>query len=172
MIVIYILLAIIAALLIAAALMPSRYNVEKSAIIKKPAGEVMGYIGNLNHYRDWNPWAKMEPTATATITGTPMVPGHKYHWQGKKIGVGELRLISADSKHIHFDLQFFKPWKSLAKDNWLFEPWGDGTETKITWQNSGTLPWPVARLIGPMISKNLNHQFTTGLENLKKVCEG
>lgn len=77
-----------------------------------------------------------------------------------------------DDRHIHFDLEFFKPFKSKAKDNWLFEPWGDGNETKVTWQNSGQLPWPIASLMGPMITKNLNHQFEQGLNNLKKMCEG
>jgi hypothetical protein len=172
MVIIYIILGLIALLLIASALMPKAYHVEKSIIIKKPADSVMNYIGNLNHYRDWNPWAKMDPAASSIITGNPMTPGHKYRWEGKKIGIGELRLLSADNKHIHFDLEFFKPWKSKAKDNWHFEPWSDGSETKVTWQNSGGLPWPIARLMGPMINKNLNHQFEQGLGNLKQMVEG
>jgi len=167
-----ILLGLIALILIASALMPKSYNVEKSAVIKKPVKDVMDRIGNLNYYRDWNPWAKMEPTATATISGNPMSPGHKYHWEGKKIGIGELRLLSCDDKHIHLDLEFCKPWKDKAKDTWHIEPGGDGRETKLTWQNRGDLPWPMARLMGPMITKNLNHQFTQGLDNLKKMCEG
>lgn len=172
MIIVYILLGIIAALLIAAALMPGTYNVEKSTVIKKPAKEVMAYIGDLNRYRDWNPWAKMEPSAKSTITGAPFSSGHKYAWEGKKIGVGSLTFLSADDKHIHYELEFFKPWKAKAKDNWLFEPWGDGNETKVTWQNSGGLAWPVARLMGPMINKNLNRQFEEGLNNLKNMSGG
>ncbi len=151
--------------------MPKTYNVEKSIVIHKPAAQVISYVGNLNEYSKWNPWQQMDPTAQSTITGNPLAPGHKYHWEGKKIGIGELRLIGIDDKHIHFDLEFFKPWKSKAKDNWLFEPWGNGNETKITWQNSGQLPWPMARLMGPMIVKNLNQQFITGLDNLKKLTE-
>jgi Polyketide cyclase / dehydrase and lipid transport len=171
MLFVYGLLLLIVALLLMAALMPKTYNVEKSIVINKPPAAVMDKVGNLNAYRDWNPWMKMEPDAKSEITGTPHTPGHKYHWEGKKIGIGELRLVSSDDKHIHFDLEFFKPWKSKAKDNWLFEPWGDGSETKITWQNSGQLPWPMARLMGPMIVKNLNQQFITGLDNLKKLTE-
>jgi hypothetical protein len=171
MIIVYIFLGLVALLLIASALMPKAYNVDKSAVIKKPADYIMSRIGDLNSYRDWNPWMKMEPNAKSTITGVPHSPGHKYAWEGKKIGVGSLTLLSKDDKHIHFDLEFLKPWKSKAKDNWLFEPWGDGSETKVTWQNSGQLPWPIARLMGPLINKNLNHQFVQGLDNLKKICE-
>ncbi len=172
MIVVYILLGLIVFLLVAAALMPKSYNVEKSTVIRSPVNKVMGHVGDFNHYAEWNPWQKMEPAATRKITGNPNTPGHKYEWQGKKIGVGSLTVNKIDNKHIHLDLQFLKPWKTSAKDNWLFESWGDGNETKITWQNSGELPWPMARLMGPMINKNLNHQFGVGLDNLKKMCEG
>lgn len=171
MIFIYILAAIIAGLLIGAYLMPKTYNVEKSIVIHKAPAEVKSYVADLTHYSKWNPWQQSDPTATNNITGNAGSPGHKYSWQGKKVGVGSLTLISSDDKHIHFDLEFLKPWKSKAKDNWLFEPWGDGNETKVTWQNSGVLPWPMARLMGPMINKNLNHQFGVGLENLKKMVE-
>ena len=172
MIIIYILLGLIITLLIAAALMPRAYNVERSIVIQRPMSTVMEHIGNFNHYSKWNPWQQMEPNSTRNISGTPNTPGHKYAWQGKKIGVGSLTLNNLDDRHIHIDLEFVKPWKTKAKDNWSFEPWGDGNETKVTWQNSGELPWPMARLMGPMINKNLNHQFGVGLENLKKMCEG
>jgi hypothetical protein len=171
MIVVYIFAGLIVTLLIVAALMPKSYNVEKTVVIKKPVAEVKNHIGNFNDYAAWNPWQQMEPAATKTITGTPQTPGHKYAWQGKKIGVGSLTINTIDDKHIHIDLEFLKPWKAKAKDNWLFEPWGDGGETKVTWQNSGDLPWPMGRLMSPMINKNLNHQFEKGLDNLRKMCE-
>src|SRR5687767_5693266 len=172
MIFIYIPLGLIILFLIIAALLPRNYNVEKSTVIKKSPGEVMNKVGDLNYYSKWNPWQQSDPTARNTISGTPKAPGHKYSWEGKKVGVGSLTINSIDNKHIHFDLEFLKPWKSKAKDNWLFEPWGDGSETKVTWQNSGNLPYPMARIMGPMINKNLNKQFEEGLGNLKKMCEG
>jgi hypothetical protein len=172
MLVIYILLALVAVILLAAMILPKSFNVEKTTIIKKPLTEVMDKVGNLNFYSQWNPWQQSDPTAKSTITGSPKTPGHKYAWEGKKVGVGALTMNAIDEKHIHFDLEFFKPFKSKAKDNWMFEPWGDGSETKVTWQNSGELPFPVARLMGPMITKQLNQQFETGLGNLKKMCEG
>jgi hypothetical protein len=171
MIFVYIFIGLIIALLIIAAFLPKFYNVEKIVIIKKPVIEVMKRVSNLNEYAAWNPWQKSEPGAAKTITGTPGTPGHKYAWHGKKIGIGSLTISSIDDKHIHFALEFLKPWKTKARDNWLFEHWGDD-ETKVTWQNSGSLPWPTARLIGPIISKNLNHQFSEGLNNLRNLCEG
>ncbi len=171
MIFLYVFLGLIVLLLIISAVLPKVYNIEKSVVIKKPVAEVMDKIGDLNHYSKWNPWQQSDPTAKSTISGTPKTSGHKYAWEGKKVGIGSLTLLSMDQKHVHFELEFIKPWKSKAKDNWLFEPWGDGNETKVTWQNSGDLPWPIASLMGPMILKNLNHQFEQGLDNLKKMVE-
>lgn len=171
MIIIYIFAGLILLLLLIAAMMPGVFNIEKTIVIANPVRLVMSRVSDLNYYSRWNPWQQSDPSVKNTITGTPGTPGHQYAWKGKKVGVGSLTLRNMDEKHIHFDLQFLKPWKSKAKDNWLFEPWGDG-ETKVTWQNSGELPWPIARLMGPMINKNLDHQFTTGLNNLKKMCEG
>lgn len=171
MLLLYIVLGLFAVLLIAASLLPKSYNVEKNIIIKRPADYVMQRISDLNYYSQWNPWQQSDPSARSTITGTAGQSGHKYAWEGKKVGVGSLTLLSMDAKHIHFDLQFIKPMNSKASDNWLFESWGDGSETKVTWQNSGELPFPIGRLMGPMISGQLNKQFVQGLESLKALCE-
>ncbi len=170
MIVLYILGGLILLLLLIAAFSPNKYNLEKSIIIRSPQSEVLDRVGNLNHFKEWNPWQRMEPSATATISGEPKTAGHQYEWNGKKIGAGSLTIRDIDNRHIHFDLQFLRPWKSQARDNWLFEDWGTN-ETKVTWQNAGNLPFPMARLMWPMINKNLNHQFVEGLNNLKKLCE-
>jgi len=171
MIIVYILLGLIFLLLIIAALLPSKYNMEKSIIIKKPRAEVRDKVGDLNHFKEWNPWQRSEPAAKAIITGEPKRAGHQYKWEGKRIGAGSLTIRDIDRKHIHFEVEFLRPWKSKARDNWLFEDWGTG-ETKVTWQNVGNLPFPIARLMWPILNKNLHRQFVQGLNNLKKVCEG
>ena len=171
MIFVYVFVGLIVTLLIIAAFMPKVFNIEKTIVINKPVAEVMNKVADLNYYSQWNPWQQSDPTTKKTITGTPKTAGHKYGWEGKKVGVGSLTLNSLDDKHIHFDLEFIKPWKSKAKDNWLFEHWGSGSDTKVTWQNSGELPWPIARLMGPMLHKSLSAQFEQGLGNLKRMVE-
>lgn len=171
MIFVYIFIGLIVTILIIAALMPKTFHIEKTIVIDKPVAHVMEKVKDLNYYSKWNPWQQMDPTSKNDITGTPGVPGHKYSWNGKKVGMGSLTLKNVDHSHIHFLLEFFKPWKSKAKDNWLFEPWGD-MDTKVTWQNSGGLPWPIARLMGPTLQKSLSKQFEQGLANLKNMCEG
>lgn len=171
MIVLYIILGLIAVVLILAAIMPGKYLIEKEIVINKTPAETFTKVSDFNYYRSWNPWQKSEPTAKYKISGNPSAVGHKYYWEGKKIGSGSLTVKSLNpNTSIELSLEFLKPWKTQAHDNWKFEDLKNGS-TKVTWQNSGPLPYPIARLMGPVISKNLNDQFVQGLNSLKEMCE-
>lgn len=171
MVVVYIIMALIALVLIIAALLPGKYSIKKEIVIAKPSAHVYSRVADLNYYRDWNPWHKMEAAASSKITGTPATVGHKFEWDGKKIGQGSLTIKGLTApQEITLDLEFIKPWKSMALDCWTFDDLNNGS-TKVVWENSGPLQFPMARLMGPMINKNLNQQFEQGLKNLKELCE-
>ncbi len=171
MIVVYILLSLIFIIFVVAAIMPGKYSIKKEIIINKSPAETFIKIADFSNYRAWNPWQKSEPSAKYKISGNPSTIGHKYDWEGRKIGSGSLTVKSlSQNKNIELDLEFIKPWKTKAEDNWTFEDLKNGS-TKVIWQNSGELPYPVARLMGPIISKNLNVQFVQGLNSLKEMCE-
>lgn len=171
MIVVYIILVLIGVVLIIAGIMPSKYSVHKEIIINKPCAEVFEKVADLNYYRDWNPWHKMEPNVASETIGTPATVGHKYEWSGKRIGQGSLTIKGiTPPQEILLDLEFIKPWKSVALDSWTFTDLKNGS-TKVVWTNSGPLQFPMARLMGPMITKNLNFQFEQGLNNIKALCE-
>lgn len=163
-----IVLVIIVLVLIIALFLPDGYYIEKSAIIKKPCEYVMDKVADFHNHIQWDPWH--QKNGKSNITGISKRPGHKYSWNGNKVGTGSLVLREIDERHIHFDLEFLKPVKTTARDNWLFEDWGSD-ETKVTWQNFGVLPYPIGRLKGYMFHKNLNRQFTQAIKNLKRLCE-
>ncbi len=171
MIVLYIILGIICLFFVVAALLPSSYKIVKEITIKAPVNKVFMQVADFNNYVTWNPFQKMEPNAKNTITGEIAQVGHKFKWEGKKIGEGQLSIKAVtENKSIDFNLEFFKPWKSVADDGWKFEDLGNG-EVKATWANSGALPYPMARLMGAMIRKNLSKHFEDGLKDLKAKCE-
>ena len=171
MIVVYIILGIIILAAILATIMPAKYVVEKNVIINHPPSAVFAKIADFNYYREWNPWQKSEATAKYNIIGTPATTGHRYEWEGKKIGTGSLTVKTLNPYNsIELDLEFLKPWKSKAHDNWKFEDLKNGS-TKVIWHNTGPLPFGFARLMGPIITKNLNQQFEQGLNSLKEMCE-
>src|ERR1044072_258290 len=94
--IIYILVAVIIILLVVALYLPDGYFIEKHAIIKNTRDVVIDKVTNLHHYAQWNPWQKTAPQSKQIITGEPKTPGHKYAWEGKKVGVGSLTLYDID----------------------------------------------------------------------------
>jgi hypothetical protein len=150
--------------------LPNQYNVSNSIEINKPVDVVYAQLNDFNRWHAWSPWAEKEPTAQTTIEGTPGAKGHKMSWDGKQLGAGSMTLSWADmNKTIHSDLEFLKPFKAKAKDQWDFEAVGD--KTKVTWTNSGGLAYPMGRLFGISVSKMMNEEQRHGLDNLKKYCE-
>lgn len=171
MIVLYILLGIIALVVLLMFVLPGSYIVTKSITINSDVSKCYDMVADLNNYRDWNPWSKMEPDAKKSISGTPKTVGHRYDWEGKKIGIGSLTVKRVDTnKAVDLTLEFVKPFQSVADDNWIFEQLPNN-QVKITWSNSGALPAGMARLMGPMITKNLDKQFQQGLDSIKEICE-
>lgn len=171
MIVVYILSGLIAVIVLLMFILPGKYMVKKSIVINSDITKCYDMVADLNNYRDWNPWSKMEPDANKSISGTPKTVGHRYDWEGKKIGVGSLTVKKVNpNKSVDLDLEFVKPFKSLADDNWTFEQLPNN-QVKVEWSNSGDLPAGMARLMGPMITKNLNQQFEQGLNSIKELCE-
>jgi len=167
----YILGGLIALLIVLAFILPGKYKVTKSITINCDISKCYDMVADLNNYRDWNPWSKMEPDAKKSISGTPKTVGHRYDWEGKKIGVGSLTVKRVDpNKAVNLDLKFVKPFQSFADDNWVFEQLPNN-QVKVIWSNSGDLPPGMARLMGPMITKNLNKQFEQGLNSIKELCE-
>lgn len=170
MIILYIFLGIIVLVLLIAAGLPGKYLIEKSIVINRPAAEVYNKVADLNYYSQWNPWQKTDPDAKSVISGDPLRIGHKYEWNGKKVGEGSLTVRSVTpGKAINFDLQFLKPFKSQAIDAWDFTQTNEGT--RAVWRNKGEFPFPIARLMGPSMTKQLNQQFEEGLQSLKEMCE-
>ncbi len=169
-IILYVILGIIALVLLIAAGLPGKYLIKKSIVINRPGAEVYNKGAGLNYYCQWNPWQKTDPDAKSVISGDPLHIGHKYEWNGKKVGEGSLTVRSVTpGKAINFDLRFLKPFKSQAIDAWDFIQTNEGT--RIVWRNNGQLPFPVARLIGSSMNKQVNQQFEERLQSLKEVCE-
>lgn len=162
--------ALILAPLLVAFLMPGSYRIEKSIIINQAPETVMYLVGDLHQHSLWNPWLQVDKSAETAIKGSPLTKGQLLEWTGKKIGKGTLTVIHIGERHLHFEQRYQKPLASIAQDQWTFEPWGE-SEVKVSWQKNGSLPWPIARLMGPVISRNLAHQLEKGLVNLKEISE-
>jgi len=168
-----ILIAVVVIVFIAAVgiyFLPNHYTVSRSIEINKPADVVYAQLSDFGKWGAWSPWQEMEPEAKVTLDGTPAQPGHKMSWDGKKLGKGDMTIVSATAnKAVSSDLEFISPFQMKAKDYFQLEAMGD--KTKVTWTDAGGLKYPMGRLFGLTMDKMLGGQYEHGLQNLKKVCE-
>lgn len=173
MIVLYIILGIIAALLLAGLVISKDIKATKEIVINKPVGEVFNYIKYLKNQQNYSKWATMDPNTKNEFRGTDGAPGFVNHWVGnKKVGEGEQEIIAVEEgKSLTTDLRFIKPFRSFAKAVMTTEAI-DTSSTKVTWGFESKMNYPmnVMKLFMNM-NEMVGKDFTIGLGNLKTLMD-
>jgi len=173
MIVLYIILGIIAALLIAGLFIPKGMKATREIVINKPNAEVFNYIKYLKNQQNYSKWATLDPNIKNEFQGTDGEPGFVNSWTGnKKVGVGEQEIKGIEEgKQLTTELRFIKPFKSVAKSTMNTVAVNDNS-TKVSWGFEGQMNYPmnVMKLFMNM-EKAIGDDFSTGLANLKSVLE-
>jgi len=168
-IVLLIIVALIALFLIVAAFMPSKYTVERSIDINKPIDLVFEHVVDLNHFEEWSPWNKLEPTAYLGVEGQGV--GQVSKWDGDTVGKGTLTVTNIIENELIEQLLIFEaPMAGEANIKFEFSANDDGT-VKVIWKTEGKLGYPVARFFKSMIESELVKSFDDGLKSLKERVE-
>ncbi len=173
MIVLYIILGIIAALLIAGLFVPKGMKATREIVINKPNAEVFNYVKQLKNQDDYSKWGSMDPNMKKDYKGTDATVGFVSAWEGnKKVGVGEQEITGIkEGKKLSTELRFIKPFKSVAQSSMTTEAI-DNNSTKVSWGFEGSMNYPmnVMKLFMNM-EKAIGNDFSTGLNNLKTLLE-
>lgn len=173
MIVLYIILGIIAALLIARLFIPKGMKATREIVINKSNTEVFNYIKQLKNQDNYSKWGSMDPNMKKDYKGTDATVGFVSAWEGnKKVGVGEQEITGIEEgKKLSTELRFIKPFKSVAQSSMTTEA-VDNNSTKVSWGFEGSMNYPmnVMKLFMNM-EKSIGNDFSTGLQNLKTVLE-
>ena len=151
--------------------LPKTYSVNRSIVINAPDSIIYKNIANFNEFLKWNPWAKMEPTATTTISGPIAQPNHIYAWEGKETGSGQMAIKTVEiNKMVDIELKFLKPFESLADTKFEITP--EGTQTKVIWTMSGDQNL-ISKWMCVFVSmdKMIGKDFEDGLKYLKEKSE-
>ncbi|HWB62899.1 MAG TPA: SRPBCC family protein, partial [Chitinophagales bacterium] len=142
--------------------LPKEYKTAESVEINKPVNVVYAEISDFSQWNKWSPWYELEPSEKVTVSGAPGQAGHKMCWEGNKTGTGCMELNGAETdKTVDMSLHFIKPFEATAQSHFVLE--GAGGKTKITWVTTGGLPFPIGRLMGSSIDKNLHKDMAHGL---------
>ncbi len=173
MIVVYIILGIIAALLLAGLIISKEIKATKEIVINKPKDEVFNYIKYLKNQQNYSKWATLDPNIKNEFHGTDGRPGFVNHWVGnKKVGEGEQEITAIEEgKALHTDLRFIKPFKSFAKSTMTTEAI-DANSTKVSWGFESQMNYPMNIMkVFMNMSEMIGKDFSTGLVNLKTILE-
>lgn len=171
------LLAIIIAVAVFAgyvATLPDSYALSRSAVIAAPPAAVFSHLEDFRKWDAWSPWAKRDPGAKTTFSGSPSGKGAVFQWAGNaEVGEGRMTIVdSRPAEALAIRLDFTKPYPATSDVTFALKPEAGGT--RVTWSMSGrtsyierafcTLMGGMERIVGP--------DYEKGLASLKAAVEG
>jgi DNA gyrase inhibitor GyrI len=158
--------AVVAIPLIYLASLDSGFTVRRSLEIAVDQKTLFNKICDFKSWSDWSPWLMHEPETTLTFSDTPEREGGWYSWDSKTVGAGTLtheRFIGEERIEQH--IEFKRPFKSVNKVWWEFEPMDENT-TRVHWNMAGSMPF-LLRFMTKKTAHYINKDYDTGLYMLR-----
>jgi hypothetical protein len=151
---------------------PNEYRIERSTLTTANPGAVYTIMCDLDRFRDWSPFTKLDPNAKIVVEGPRCAPGSVYTWEGNdEAGAGKMTIVNATpGQSVDVRIESFKPMPSVALTTWAVAP--EGGQNRITWTMSGESDALSAKIIRMLfVEKMLGSMFDEGLATLKKLAE-
>ena len=159
-------LGLLALLFVISIFLPSKFKVERSLAINKPADTLFSMVNNLKTWQQWDPWERKDPTMTHEYLGPDGGMGATHNWKGKD-GNGTLTILQSISPDIViYQLQFegFDPMQGRIE----FDSETDSI-TNVKWVMEGDMGNnPIKKYFGLMMDRMMGPDFALGLKNLAK----
>lgn len=162
---------LIVGVVVLAAMQPSAFRIERSAVVRASPEKVFSMINDLHALNTWNPFLKIDPEAKVTYSGPAEGKGAAYAWEGAKTGSGRMEItdVTAPTK-VLARLDFYKPFAANNVAEYTLD--GRGGATNVTWAMSGRSAF-MHKLMGLFFSmdKMIGKTFEDGLADLKAKVE-
>jgi len=172
MIVLYILIALVALILIAASIMPKSFTLSAEIVVQKPCQEVFNFVKQIKNQEKYSVWVMADPNIKIDYTGTDGTVGFISSWssENKNVGIGAQEITAIkEGERYDVELRFEKPFKATNQAYTTTVP-VDSNRTKITTTFMGSNPFPLNLMI-PMIKKMLLKDMNQNFINLKGILE-
>lgn len=151
---------------------PSAFSVSRSTTFAASPSAVFPHVNDFHNWKEWSPWAKLDPTATETYEGTESGVGAIMSWNGnKKVGAGKMTILeSQPSERVGINLEFFRPMKATNRTEFTFKP--EGKQTAVNWTMTGTNGF-VGKAFWLILNcdKMVGGDFEKGLASMKAIVE-
>jgi uncharacterized protein YndB with AHSA1/START domain len=172
MIILGVLAFLVVAVLVAAALQPDSFRIERSTVVGAPPEKVFSLIDDFHAWGSWSPWEKLDPGLRRTHGGAPSGKGAVYAWEGNpKVGSGRMEILeSSPPARLLIKLDFLKPFE--AHNQAEFALVAEGGSTRVTWAMTGPQAFPM-KLMGLFMNMDrmVGSDFEKGLASIKQIAE-
>jgi effector-binding domain-containing protein len=148
---------------------PSKFRVERSAVINKPVAEVFAFANNMKNFNSWSPWFEKDTAALYTYEGPESGVGATQKWESKvdDVGNGSMKIVEViQDKSIREELRFME--EGVAYAEYQFEALGDST--RMTWSLEADAGMnPLRRIMGKFMDKFVGPDFDRGMSKLNSL---
>lgn len=163
---------LLAVLLVAVAVQPSEFRVERAITIDVPPSVPYGLVEDFRAWNKWSPWEELDPNMHREYSGASSGAGAKYAWVGSdEVGAGRMTIErAATDRELEIKLEFLKPFAATNATVFSFSPEASGT--KVNWAMSGKNDFlGKAFCLFMDMDKMVGGDFEKGLEKLKTLSE-
>lgn len=170
--VIYFLIIILGAGLLAAVFAPGIKNVERTKTIDAPINVVFSQLENFKNWPNWDPWFSKDTLHERSYNGTVGDKVYGYAWNSANDDVGKGRMtMNSVSKGERVDYTFLiKNGSSEESRDVHFTLEENNGLTNVTWTLVSERGYPM-KIINYFIDNMVGPDFEKGLSNLKEYCE-
>jgi len=164
------LIAVVLFLALVGFLLPRRYRVERSAVIKARPEVVFAQVADLRAWKNWGVWFERDPQMKINYSENTAAVGGWSEWKSKSQGNGKATLTRLmPSTEVEYSLQF-EGMGFASQGNFTLIPRADGV--RVVWTDTGDLGLnPISRWFGLFLDRMIGPDFAAGLAKLRSFCE-
>ena len=151
-------------------LLPRRYRVARSAVIKARPEVVFAQVADLRAWKNWGVWYERDPRMEVTYSATTNTVGARSEWKSKSQGNGKASLTTlTPPTRVEYELEF-SGMSSASQGSFTLTAAPEGV--RVVWASAGDLGNnPMARWFGLFLDRMIGPDFEAGLAKLKTLCE-
>ncbi len=160
------------ALVVFIATRPGTTTITRTATMAAPPSAVFEQLNDLHLWNAWSPWAKLDPNATETHSGSPKGVGAIMEWNGNKnVGAGRMTIVeSRPAEYLQLKLEFLRPMRAINKSEFTLKPEGPGTHVNWTMTCTNGFMGKAFCLVMNM-DKMIGGDFEKGLASIRGIVE-
>jgi hypothetical protein len=170
--VLYFILIMVVATLLAALFAPSKMAVSRKVTIDKESEVVYRYLVDIRKWQDWDPWFTIDSIQTRNYNGSVRSSDYGFSWKSSHPALksGAVQVLDLKvNEEISFDIDL-SITNQRSAGHGLFTLKEQGSQTVLTWAMVSEMDYP-HRLLNYFMKQSLGLKLELGLQNLKNECE-